>query len=285
VTVHLQERIVLTFLLPFHLPQNSSSTLKTNQQQDSEKTTLSHRPKMEAYNERLHRLDNLVEAQWDDAMEELNRRRTARIEYEAKSSDIRSRTIGISSPKRSSPPKPSSQSPLQLSSQSSLRGTTSSPHFPRNSTSPSENELQRALQQVNIVFDRVQAPASLSPAPPPLLSSSFLSLRPSQQQQQQRLSSRQLQLRIHTPPEDRRISFASTAPRDHPTTPHTTPHPSGTEGRGGGRGGGGDHRTSRTASSRASSVSGSSQFLTSSLSDDQIYNVASAAAEGNILHT
>ena len=69
---------------------------------------------MEAYNDRLHRLDNLVEAQWDDAMEELNRRRTARIEYEAKSSDIRSRTIGILSPKRFSPPNIQMKSFMEL---------------------------------------------------------------------------------------------------------------------------------------------------------------------------
>jgi hypothetical protein len=136
-----------------------------------------------SYIRRLNQLDNIIESQWSDAMQELNRRRTARIEYDAVSSDLYHSSNRLT-PKRSESPRRSTLSSpqrittsnLQLSSQKPLRPTTAE------IISPSESELSRAVEQVNAAFDRfdrlstttpkpsVGDTISLTPPPPPSLS-------------------------------------------------------------------------------------------------------------------
>ena len=198
-----------------------------------------------SYESRLLSLDR----QWDDALEELNQRRAARLTADAKSHDLANSFAASSataatptSPKRTTPLPASSSStqlrysvPPQLSSRSALRPSA-------NSTSPSEHELSRALQQVNVAFDRVNGAATtpsspLHPAvvhPPPV----YLQSHPEQYHLHQP-PLQQLQMRVHTPHErqpSHHISFSSTA-RDSHRHPHqdvATPNTTA-----GGRSGGG----------------------------------------------
>ena len=258
---------------------------------------------MTSYSSRLRQLDSMIESQWNDTVDEMNRRRTARLEYDALTHDLIASsstfTPRSSTPKSMQPISPTRRNILQLSSSRSLRPSSQN-------ISPSENELNHALQQVNDAFDRVT----------PSLRSRQQSQEQQQQQSTQSSQPKHLHHQYHQSQHQHRphnlsqstVNSFSTATLDFPTVsvaqlsasstpaePNTTrqdlqirlntPQENHSH-----------HRQRRVISQTAplssapttgtrSSASASSEYLYGTLSDDQIYNVASAAAEAAIKHT